>query len=61
MYIADNEQTNEEETSKDLICPRCGLRLFDEICPNCGTPIIAKADDEDEEYDRRESRGRRSH
>jgi len=53
----DDELPKEEETSKDLICPRCGLRIFEEICPNCGTPIIAKADDEDEEYDWRESMG----
>lgn len=59
--MIDDESQNEEENSKDPTCPRCGLRIFDDVCPHCGTPIIAKADDEDEEYDRRESRGGRAH
>jgi len=53
----DEFENNEEERGGDMVCPRCGLRLFDPVCPNCGTPIVDKADDEDEEYDWREKHG----
>lgn len=59
--MEEDEQQNEEKNTGNLTCPRCGLRILEEVCPHCGTPIIAKADDEDEEYDRRESRGGRAH
>jgi len=61
MDYDELENNEEEQKSEDIICPRCGLRIFEEICPNCGTPIISKSDDEDDEYDRRESRGGRRH
>ena len=60
MYIMDEEDdlnTNEEEKEvkeKDTICPRCGLRSYDDICQACGTPIVDKKDDEDEDYNWRE-------
>lgn len=54
-----DESENNEEISQDTTCPRCGLRVLDEICPSCGTPIISKTDEEEEEYDWRESRGGR--
>jgi len=50
----DEEQ--EEKVKKDPVCPRCGLRSFDDICQNCGTPIIDKSDDEEEDYDWRETK-----
>ncbi|MES2930205.1 MAG: hypothetical protein V4665_00255 [Patescibacteria group bacterium] len=40
----------------DTNCPRCGLRSYDTECANCGTPIVDKKDDEDEEYDWRETK-----
>ena len=49
----ENEEKVEEE-KKDPICPRCGLRSFDELCQNCGTLIVDKKDDEDEDYNWRE-------
>jgi hypothetical protein len=49
----DNEK-NEETEVKEPICPRCGLRSYDEICKNCGTAIVDKKDDEEEDYNWRE-------
>ncbi len=50
------EEELEQQAKKDPICPRCGLRSYDEACANCGTPIVDKNDDEDEEYDWREKK-----
>lgn len=50
------EEELEDATKNDPTCPRCGLRSFDEECANCGTPIVDKKDDEDEEYDWRETK-----
>jgi len=50
----ENYDINEENNTKEPICPRCGLRSYDEICQSCGTPIIDKKDDEEEDYDWRE-------
>ena len=57
----DDELENNNENPKEPICPRCGLRSYDDFCQNCGTPIIDKKDDEEEEYDWRERRGGRRH
>lgn len=51
-YNSNKDQ--EEVKSNDPVCPRCGLRSYDDACQVCGTPIIDKADDEEEEYDWRE-------
>lgn len=48
----DEKQTNKKEP----VCPRCGLRTYNDSCPSCGTPIVDKSDDEEEEYDWRERR-----
>ena len=53
MVGEDIEETG-GNTSSDSVCPRCGLRTYDEFCPSCGTPIVDKSDDEEEEYDWRE-------
>ena len=45
-----------EQEKKEPVCPRCGLRSYDNQCANCGTPIVDKKDDEDEEYDWREKK-----
>ncbi len=50
------EEEVEENKKSDPTCPRCGLRSFDSECAQCGTPIVDKSDDEDEEYDWRETR-----
>lgn len=50
----DNETEEKETETKDPVCPRCGLRSYDEICQACGTPIVSKKDDEDEDYNWRE-------
>ena len=50
----DDENEKIEEIIKDPVCPRCGLRSYDDICQNCGTPIVNKTDDEEEDYDWRE-------
>lgn len=50
----DDDNQKIEETIKEPICPRCGLRSYDDICQACGTPIIDKKDDEEEDYDWRE-------
>ncbi len=52
--MSDEDDTKNEITPKDPICPRCGLRSYDEVCQNCGTPIVTKTDDEDEDYNWRE-------
>ncbi len=49
-----DEENNENEESNYPVCPRCGLRSYDEVCQSCGTPIVDKTDDEEEEYDWRE-------
>ena len=59
MYIMEEDnynQNSEQEDSKpnDPICPRCGLRSYDDSCQVCGTPIVDTKDDEEEEYDWRE-------
>jgi ribosomal protein L37E len=46
--------TNEEIDRKEPVCPRCGLRSYDETCQACGTPIVDNKDDEDEDYNWRE-------
>lgn len=50
----EEEKENQEESIKDPVCPRCGLRSYNDICQNCGTPIIDKTDDEEEDYNWRE-------
>jgi ribosomal protein L37E len=51
----DNEDDKKvKKEAKEPICPRCGLRSYDEVCQNCGTPIVDKKDEEEEEYDWRE-------
>lgn len=50
----ENEDIEIDTGKKDLVCPRCGLRSYDDICQACGTPIIDKKDDEDEDYNWRE-------
>lgn len=49
----EDEEINEDEV-KEPVCPRCGLRSYDEVCQNCNTPIINKKDDEEEDYNWRE-------
>lgn len=50
----EDNNTNEENNIKEPICPRCGLRSYNETCQACGTPIIDKKDDEEEDYNWRE-------
>lgn len=51
----NEENENQEEIDvKEPVCPRCGLRSYDEICQACGAPIVDKKDDEEEDYDWRE-------
>ena len=52
----ENKYGSDEEIpiTKEPICPRCGLRSYDDICQSCGTPIVDKKDDEEEDYDWRE-------
>jgi len=50
----DENETNEEKKIVEPVCPRCGLRSYDDVCQSCGTPIIDKKDDEEEDYDWRE-------
>ena len=45
-----------EKVKKEPTCPRCGLRSYGSECANCGTPIVDKKDDEDEEWDWRETK-----
>lgn len=52
--MEENEEEKQEETKKDPVCPRCGLRSFDDICQSCGTPILDKKDDEEEDLNWRE-------
>lgn len=51
-----DEEINKEDdlSSKDPVCPRCGLRSYNDNCQNCGTPIVDKSDDEEEDYNWRE-------
>lgn len=49
-----DEENNKEEDLHEPVCPRCGLRSYDDFCQNCGTPIVDTSDDEEEEYDWRE-------
>jgi len=50
------EEEQEQNNKKEPVCPRCGLRSYDSECQNCGTPIVDKTDDEEEEYDWRETK-----
>ena len=50
------EEITEETSNGDSHCPRCGLRSYDDICQNCGSPIVDKKDDEEEEWDWRETK-----
>lgn len=51
----DEELENQENSiGGESICPRCGLRSYDDVCQNCGTPITNDKDDEEEEYNWRE-------
>lgn len=53
----DEEEITEKSSAKeDAHCPRCGLRSYDDICQNCGSPIVDKSDDEEEEWDWRETK-----
>lgn len=52
----DEENTIEELPREDSRCPRCGLRSYDDVCQNCGTPLVDKTDDEEEEWDWRETK-----
>ena len=49
----DFEIKEENNSKKEPICPRCGLRSYNEICQVCGTPIVNKkeTEEDDEEYD----------
>jgi len=50
----NDEEITEENSGKEPVCPRCGLRTYDDTCPACGAPIVDTSDDEEEEYDWRE-------
>jgi len=50
----DENNENQQENKKEPVCPRCGLRSYNDICQNCGTPIVDKTDDEEEDYNWRE-------
>lgn len=52
----ENDEIETPKIKEDSSCPRCGLRSYGEFCQSCGTPIVDKSDDEDEEYDWRETR-----
>lgn len=54
MNEDENIELEKEVKEKESICPRCGLRSYDEICLNCGTSLVDRSDDEEEEYDWRE-------
>ena len=54
--LMDDEEDVIIEQKKEPVCPRCGLRSYDEMCQNCGTPIVDTSDDEEEEYDWREKK-----
>ncbi|HNW71753.1 MAG TPA: hypothetical protein PKZ36_03005 [Candidatus Paceibacterota bacterium] len=51
----------EEEETKDNICPLCGLRQYSDVCSVCNIKIKEedekeKTKDDDDEYDWRERR-----
>lgn len=48
------EDEDKEVEIKEPVCPRCGLRSYDDICQNCHTPIVDKKDDEEEDTNWRE-------
>ena len=50
----EDEEETIEKVVKEPICPRCGLRSYDEVCQNCGTPIVDNSDDEEEDTNWRE-------
>lgn len=50
----DDEEIKEDKSQKDMNCPRCGLRSYDDTCQNCGAPIVDNSDDEEEDYNWRE-------
>jgi hypothetical protein len=52
----ENDEIETPKIKEDSSCPRCGLRSYGEFCQSCGTPVVDKSDDEDEEYDWRETR-----
>jgi len=52
--VASSATRREGGVKKDMNCPRCGLRSYDDICANCGAPIIDTSDDEEEDYNWRE-------
>ncbi len=50
----EDEEIKEDKSQKDMNCPRCGLRSYDDTCQNCGAPIVDNSDDEEEDYNWRE-------
>ncbi|MFA6355425.1 MAG: hypothetical protein WCW65_03300 [Candidatus Paceibacterota bacterium] len=52
--MEDEEETKKQKVKKDMNCPRCGLRSYDDVCANCGAPIVDTSDDEEEDYNWRE-------
>ncbi|MCE9517715.1 hypothetical protein K8Q96_01790 [Candidatus Nomurabacteria bacterium] len=50
------EEETQELNQKEPTCNRCGLRSYNDSCQNCGSPIVNKKDEEDEEYDWRETK-----
>jgi ribosomal protein L37E len=50
----EEETEIQESSTKEPVCPRCGLRSYDTECQSCGTPIVDKTDDEEEDYNWRE-------
>ncbi len=54
IKVASSATNQEGGKEKDMICPRCGLRSYDEVCQKCGTPIVDKKDDEEEDTNWRE-------
>ncbi len=56
MCMEEELEKEEQNNDKGTYCPRCGLRSYDDPCPNCGAPMVNKEDDEEEEYDWRETK-----
>ena len=52
----EEELEKEEQNSGESYCSRCGLRSYDDTCQNCGAPMVSKDDDEEEDYDWRETK-----